>query len=257
MSTDKQTIDWYNNNAAGYTAHVRKPEESIYHAYYEKPSMYSLVPSIKDKDVLSLGCGSGEDISYLKKLGVKRAVGIDISSGLIEIAKESHPECEFKVMDMEHLDLPDSSFDFVYSSLAIHYIEDWTRIFKEVHRILRPNSYFLFSCGHPVNSAMKVLDTDTRKIKRLERVKNKETGETKVTGDYLNRAKLTDGFGKDSVNAWHKSFGEISSEIATSGFLIEQIVEPRPLEEFKKLSPEKYEALNKIPEFVIFRLIKK
>lgn len=256
MSTDKQTIDWYNKNAAGYTAHVRNTQESVFHAYYEKPAMYALVPDIKSKDVLSLGCGSGEDISYLKKLGAKRALGIDISSELIKIAAASHPECEFKVMNMEHLELPDSSFDFAYSSLAIHYIEDWTTVFKEVYRVLRPNSYFLFSCGHPVISAMAVTDTDTHKIKKLEKIKNKETGEIAVVGDFLSRAKLIDGLGKDSVNAWRKSFGEISSEIASSGFLIERIVEPRPLEELNKFAPETYKTLNKIPEMIIFRLLK-
>ena len=46
--------------------------------------------------------------------------GVDISDGLITIAKESYPECDFKVMDMEKLEFTDESFDFAYSSLAIH-----------------------------------------------------------------------------------------------------------------------------------------
>lgn len=239
-----------------YTAHVRDPKDSIYHAYYEKPAMYALIPDIKNKKVLSLGCGSGEDVSYLKKLGPKKAVGVDISSELIKIAEQSHPECDFEIMNMEKLKFSNSSFDFAYSSLAIHYLKDWSKVFKEVYRVLKPNSYFLFSCGHPVRYGMRSANTETHFINKLEISKNKETGEYTFTGDYLGRRELVDGFGKDSVTTWRKSFGEIASEIHSSGFLIEQVVEPRPTKGMQKVSPEKYKKLNTLPEFVIFRLLK-
>ena len=256
MPTGKQTINWYNKNAKEYTAHVRNPQDSVYHAYYEKPAMYSLVPNIKNKKVLSLGCGSGEDSSHLKSLGAKQSVGIDISSELIKIAREGHSECDFKVMDMEHLKFPNSSFDFAYASLSIHYLENWTKVFKEVFRVLKPNSYFLFSCGHPVKYAMRGANTDTHKISKLEIDKNIKTGKITITGDYLARRKLVDGFGKNSVTTWRKSFSEISSEIASSGFLIEKIADPKPLKKLQKIYPEKFKKLTKIPEFAIFRLLK-
>ncbi len=120
MSTDQKSVSWYDENAQNYATKVRDENESVYHSYYEKPAMYKLLPNIDNKKVLSIGCGSGEDSNYLKKQGAKRSVGIDLSKGLIEIAKESHKECEFEVMDMEKLNFSDSSFDFVYSSLAIH-----------------------------------------------------------------------------------------------------------------------------------------
>lgn len=253
MSTDKNSIDWYNANARDYTA---DSSSSPYHQFYEKPAMYGLIPDIKGKTVLSLGCGAGTDSSYLKSLGVDKSVGIDISSEQIKLANEIHPECDFKVMDMEHLDFPDSIFDFAYSSLAIHYIEDWTTVFKEVYRVLKPNSYFLFSCGHPVKYAMDGVNTDTDWVNKLEIAKNKETKEYRITGDYIARKKLPDGFGKNTITCWRKSYAEISSEIKSSGFLIEQIIDPMPTEGMKEEFLEKYKKLNKIPEFTIIRLIK-
>ncbi len=257
MSTDKQSIDWYNQNARGYTEHVRDPNNSVYHSHYEKPAMYSLVPDIQDKRVLSLGCGSGEDISYLKTLGATEAIGVDISSELIKIASADHPECVFRVMDMEHLDFSDNTFDFAYSSLAIHYIEDWTNAFKEIYRVLKPGSFFLFSCGHPVRYAMRGADTDTEWVSKLEISKNKETKEVVIVGDYLSRSQLKNGLGKNTVNTWYKSFSEIAAEIKAAGFLIEQMVDPKPLKELNDLFPEKYKKLSKIPEFAIFRLLKR
>jgi len=260
MPTHQQTINWYNKNAQGYTAHVRNPKESVYHSYYEKPAMYALVPNIKNKKVLSLGCGSGEDSSHLKKLGAKKSVGIDISTELIKIATASYPDCNFEVMDMEHLNFPNSSFDFIYSSLAIHYMKNWTRVFKETYRVLKPNSYFLFSCGHPIRYAMKNVSDKKSHISKLEILKDRKTKKIIITGDYLGITKigngLGSGLGSDNVITWRKSFSEISSEIFSAGFLIEQIVEPNPLKGLKNIFPEKYKKLSKIPEFVIFRLLK-
>src|ERR1035437_3705343 len=152
MSSNQRSKDWYNQNAELYTQHVRNADESIYHSLYEKPAMYDLLPDLKGKSVISLGCGSGEDCKYLKQQGANRVVGIDTSEKLIAIAKTSYPDCEFQVMDMEDLRFADNSFDFAYSSLAVHYIEDWTNVMNEVYRILKPDSNFLFSCNHPVYS---------------------------------------------------------------------------------------------------------
>jgi ubiquinone/menaquinone biosynthesis C-methylase UbiE len=67
MSTDEKSIKYYKENAQKYTDHVRDPKSSVYHSYYEKPAMYALLPDVKNKKVLSVGCGSGEDSKYLKK----------------------------------------------------------------------------------------------------------------------------------------------------------------------------------------------
>ncbi len=257
MSTNDATIKWYNKNAQGYAAHVRDASDSVYHAYYEKPAMYALIPSLKGKSVLSLGCGSGEDTKYLKKRGAARSVGIDISKGLIDIARQSHPTCEFSVMDMEQLTFSKESFDFAYSSLAIHYIEDWTRVFKKVFTILKPGSRFLFSCGHPVYSALAL--TSSRRniaLRQLAIIRDEKNNTAEIVGDYLTRKKINDAFGRNTVTVWHKSISEIIGEATSAGFLVEKCIEPLPLEKMKEIRPRDYAILNKIPNFIIFRLIK-
>lgn len=256
MSTDERSITWYNQHADDYTRHVRDPNDSIYHSLYEKPAMYGLLPNLHSKSVLSLGCGSGEDCHYLASQGANEVVGIDISEGLVKIAKESYPECQFQVMDMEQLAFADNSFDFAYSSLAIHYIEDWHQVFKEVYRVLRPDSYFLFSCNHPVYSAMEVTHKDeTVKSRQLSRTRDGDS--VTIVGNYTMRKPLRMDDNEDlAVTTWHKSIGEISAEAASAGFLIANLVEPQPLPKMHELSPGNYETLKKIPNFVIFKLYK-
>ncbi|HSX28476.1 MAG TPA: class I SAM-dependent methyltransferase [Candidatus Saccharimonadales bacterium] len=256
MSTDQKTIDWYNQNAEEYTSHVRDGGDSIYHSLYEKPAMYKLLPDLKGKRVLSLGCGSGEDSHYLKQQGAKSSVGIDISEELIKIAQQSYPECEFQTMDMEKLSFEDDSFDFVFASLALHYIEDWTRVMSEVYRVLKPAAYFLFSCNHPVHFALETIkDDEEGYIKQLSITKDKKNKISTVVGNYLNRQKIEGGESL-AVTTWKKPIGEIVKESTSAGFLVADIVEPQPSETMKERSLRTYQTLQKIPYFVILKLYK-
>jgi SAM-dependent methyltransferase len=256
MSIDDKSLQFYTRRAVEYAAHVRNPKESVYHAYYEKPAMYALLPDLKGKAVLSVGCGSGEDSMYLKRQGAARSVGIDISPEIIAIAKNSYPECEFHVMNMEDIDFADSSFDFAYSSLAIHYIEDWSKVFVQVYRILKPNSSFLFSCGHPIRFAMDENDNGECITRTVQIIEKTNTGEFIITGDYLAKRKIIDALGKNTANTWTMPIGDISTAATDAGFLIERIADPRPLEELKAIDPQTFYRLSKIPEFIIFKLRK-
>lgn len=256
MSTSQQTIDWYNKNAQNYADHLHDAEESIYHSLYEKPAMHGLLPKLQNKSVLSLGCGPGEDSRYLKKQGAARSVGIDISENLISIARKNPDGCEFQVMDMEHLDFPDESFDFLYSSLAVHYIEDWSQLMREAFRVLKSGGEFLFSCGHPVYESLEKTEEDeTHFLKQLAKYKDKASNSVRIIGNYVSRKDIH-GHKEFPVTTWTKSFGEISNEIAQAGFLVSNIVEPMPDPKMKQVSPNDYETLTKIPFFVIFKLIK-
>ncbi len=154
MPTDKKTIDSYNKNAKKW-AHAKRDGSSIFHTYLEKPAMYNKLPNVKDKTVLCIGCGSGEEVNYIHSLGAKRIVGIDIAEGLIAIAEKSYADFEFHVMDMEKLEIPPESFDFAFSSLTMHYLLDWTKALSSLRKVLRKNGIFLFSINHPFFSAVE------------------------------------------------------------------------------------------------------
>ena len=58
-------------------------------------------------NILDLGCGNGRLYQLFKDLSIT-FTGIDSSKGLIDIARESHPDAEFIVSDMRKLPLKDS-----------------------------------------------------------------------------------------------------------------------------------------------------
>ncbi|HVC36564.1 MAG TPA: class I SAM-dependent methyltransferase [Candidatus Dormibacteraeota bacterium] len=262
MATDPNTVRHYNENAENYNRHVSDPTDSTFHSYYEKPAIRAELPSLNGLEVISIGCGSGVDARWLSDNGAKKVVGIDISSGLLDIAKKNHPDIEFHEMDMEQLAFPDESFDLAYSSLAIHYVDDWTVPLKEAYRILRPDGLYVFSCGHPIDSAVEFEVKDGVKYALLGRKVNQETRERTVYGDYLaaksNGVKPVRGIVADvELTVYHRTFSKMVEQILASGFGIEKVVEPQPTDGMKAVDPAIYEQLTRIPTFMIWVLRKK
>ncbi|TAH33544.1 class I SAM-dependent methyltransferase [Candidatus Saccharibacteria bacterium] len=99
------------------------------HRYVEKPAMKSLLPDLRGKEVLLLGCGTGEETMMLEEFGAASMIGVDLSEGSVRLARETYPAHSFQTMDMHSLDFPDESFDFVYSSLTIHYSPEPLKVY--------------------------------------------------------------------------------------------------------------------------------
>lgn len=261
MPTDPRTIQAYNQHAEVYNAHVLDPADSIFHAYYEKPALRAELPDLQGLDVLSLGCGSGVDAQWLADNDAANVTGIDISSGLIDIAKREHTGINFQVMDMETLDLANNSFDVACSSLAIHYLDDMTKSLKETYRVLKPSGLYVFSCGHPLNTAVEYYDNNQSNGTRLGRIVIKETGERIIHGDYMattgGGTRIVEGhLGDLDVQVYHRTFSVMLDQIQASGFTIEKMVEPQPTEDMKQANIAVYDQLIKIPSFMIWVLRK-
>jgi SAM-dependent methyltransferase len=253
-----KTTAYYNANAGDYTSHVRDNTDAVYHHYYEKPAMYNLLPkNLKGMRVLSLGCGSGEDCSELQKRGAS-VTGIDLSEKLIEQARSTYPESKYIVGNMEDLStFSNSEFDLVYSSLAVHYLHDWSKLLNEVHRVLKPHGVFQFSMGHPIRMGMSYeYELEDGQLKGIGRVKNKTSKTVIVIGDYFAQGPTPALGSKGGPVGYGKTFAEIVSLSRAHGFVLADCVDPQPLEEMSIYSPNDYQVLKRIPEFCIYVLTK-
>ena len=255
MATDKKTIKSYDDYALKWAKKIRSGK-NLAHKYLEKPAMYKKLPKLKGKTVLCIGCGTGEECKHLKSLGAKQVVGIDISKGLIDLAKKSYPDLEFHKMDMEKLNFAKSSFDFVYSSLTIHYVKDWTKTLRGISNIIKKNGRFLFSTHHPVKWGAEVKRTKKKDV-FLMGYEKIASGQCKIFGDYLNSRKINDIWFKEfEVNYYHRPLSDIIGDILNSGFTIIDFIEPKPLKSAIKEKKNFYDIHTKIPLFMIFELRK-
>ena len=98
------------------------------------------------ENALDLGCGTGVLCRLLKSAGI-RASGMDLSSGMIDIARESDPEGKYAVADMVTY-RPEDTFDLVTcTGDALNHIpslSDVGLIFDHVYECLRPGGCFVF-----------------------------------------------------------------------------------------------------------------
>ncbi len=118
----------------------------------EKPTMLSLLPDLKGKKLLDLGCGTGGHLQLYLKRGAAKVIGTDLSEKMLEQAEKDLQKCgqfsgRFSLyhLPMEKLaELPECHFDVITSSFAFHYIEDFPALLASIANKLKPNGILVF-----------------------------------------------------------------------------------------------------------------
>lgn len=112
----------------------------------------TLIPELRNKSVLDLGCGFGWHCRYAREQQACSVIGVDISEKMLQKARENtdDPFISFMNMPIEDIDFSDSQFDVVISSLTFHYIKSFEVICKKIYDCLKPGGTFLFSVEHPI-----------------------------------------------------------------------------------------------------------
>ncbi|MER6618009.1 class I SAM-dependent methyltransferase [Streptomyces xantholiticus] len=149
MNTDgwlEDTRTSYDTVAAGYadmTRHLldETPEERAVLALFA-----DLVRAQGGGPVADMGCGTGRITAHLDHLGVD-AFGIDLSPGMIEVARRDHPGLRFDIGSMTDLSLADASVTGVLAWYSLIHVPDdeISLVFDHFRRVLRPGGPLLLS----------------------------------------------------------------------------------------------------------------
>jgi SAM-dependent methyltransferase len=121
----------------------------------EWPSLRELLPDLRGLRVLDLGCGLGWFCRWARQQGAAYVLGIDVSERMLarSRAATADPVITYTRADMEQLELTEQAFEVVYSSLALHYVENLSGLMSQVHRALVDGGAFVFSVEHPIFTA--------------------------------------------------------------------------------------------------------
>lgn len=222
----------YDDHAEQFAAHM---ESQPYNVLYERPATRDLIGHVAGLDVLDVACGAGallEDLTASEA----RVVGSDASQPMLDLARHRlGPDTPLHLQDCSE-PFPwadDASFDLVVMALAYHYLNDHASFLREMHRVLRDDGSFVISTHHPTDD-----------LRRLG-------------GSYFDTELNTDIWGTgDPVVSWRMPLTAMTEQFRDAGFLIERIVEPRPLPEMAKSHPDVFNKLEHCPAFILFRLIK-
>ncbi|ONI82738.1 SAM-dependent methyltransferase [Saccharothrix sp. ALI-22-I] len=142
MDTDDWLADTrasYDTVAVSYADYVRG---AIAGDQYLRTALALFADSVRaagDGPVADVGCGPGDVTAHLHELGVD-AFGVDLSPGMIDVARRDHPGLRFEVGSMTDLDLPDASVAGLLAWWSLIHIpdEEVATVFAHFHRVLRP-----------------------------------------------------------------------------------------------------------------------
>jgi ubiquinone/menaquinone biosynthesis C-methylase UbiE len=233
-SDSSQTARQYDVMAADYST---DNADNATNAYYERPATIALIGDVHGLHVLDAGCGAGLLAWWLLDNGAS-VTAMDVSPVMAALASRTLGDRATVVVADLAKPLAfarDGEFDLIVASLAMHYIRDWVAVLAELRRILKPGGAVVFSTHHPSMDGPIHSPDDYFAIKQVTEEWSKGSGTFEVT-------------------FWRRPLTAMCEAITSAGFLIEQLVEPMPVDELAGRDVRMYEVLRTQPRFLFFRL---
>jgi SAM-dependent methyltransferase len=197
----------------------------------------ALLPDLKGKRVVDLGCGFGWASRWMRDQGATSVLGLDLSRNMIERAEATTVDAaiKYRIADLDTLELPEKAFDLAYSALAFHYIEDFGRLVRVIHQALVPDGRFVFTIEHPIFMAAAhahwTSDEDGRKT-------------WPVNGYSVEGERRTHWFA-EGVLKYHRTLGTTLNALIDAGFEIRRVDEFAPTPEQIEQMPQLAEELER------------
>ena len=114
-----------------------------------RKKVVKIVKESNPDTILDIATGTGDLAINLAKTNATKIVGLDISSGMLEIGKEKikkkalESKIEMILGDSENMPFEDSSFDAITVAFGVRNFETLENGLKEIYRVLKPNGVFV------------------------------------------------------------------------------------------------------------------
>jgi len=171
-----------------------------------------ILPDVRGKDVIELGCGTAYVASWLKRRGARRVVGVDITPAQLATARRMNERTALGIelieANAEAVPLPGGSFDLAISEYGASIWCDPYKWIPEAARLLRADGELVFLR----NSTLSILCApDTGKVQ--EKLQRPQLG--------MNRMDWPD----TKETEFQLGHGDLIRLLITSGFEIVDMVE--------------------------------
>jgi SAM-dependent methyltransferase len=196
--------------------------------------MLALAGDVAGLRILDIGCGAGHYAAELLARGAE-VVGIDGSASVLAHARERLGDrAQLHLHDAEEpLDfIDDASFDGSVCALMLHHVTNRARLLRELRRILRPGGWLLVSTSHPM--------ADWRHF-----------GGSYYADDWVDLQLAGSTF---AIHYQRMPLETFLGELLAAGFVLEQLVEPRPESGLQEIDEPSYNKLHQAPCFLAVRL---
>lgn len=118
-------------------------ESSITNYWWWRNRLYQKIgiDFLKNRRVLDVGCGAGDDAVYLAKYN-RHVVGFD-ETAFPEWKFIRSRHLNFIVADAHHMPFRKASFDGIYIKDVLHHVADPEKVMSEIMRVARPGAHIL------------------------------------------------------------------------------------------------------------------
>ena len=127
-----------------------------------RKKVLELVSAKNPENILDIATGTGDLAILLAKTNAKKIVGLDISSGMLEVGiekiktKKLENIIDMVIGDSENLPFPDNHFDAITVSFGIRNFETLDKGLAEILRVLKPKGIFvILETSNPTKTPFK------------------------------------------------------------------------------------------------------
>ncbi|MFY8220838.1 MAG: class I SAM-dependent methyltransferase [Pirellulales bacterium] len=145
MTTD------YNQIAKEYQASKLQP----WRTHIERATLLQILGPIQGLRTIDLACGEGYYTRLLRRLGAEDVCGIDLSSKMIDLAREQEQSdrlaIEYRVGDAQSIDYR-ASLDLVFAAYLLNYastVDELNAMCQAISRSLKPGGRFVTVNNNP------------------------------------------------------------------------------------------------------------
>lgn len=196
-----------------------------------------LLGDVSAKRVLDLGCGAGANAVALARAGA-RTIAVDEDADQIGHARARVDATEELRVELHHVPLAELAFlradtiDAAISVGALAWVEDIGRVFRQVHRVLRPEHTFVVSLPHPTFALLDPGSDDPSRIQRSAFDDQPYPPDDPRAGSFA------------------RPVASLVTELSRAGFRIDQVLEPAATD---RGSPHWSPAMEQVPATLIVR----
>lgn len=220
------------------------------HRYIINPAVFRLLGGVRDKTILDAGCGQG----YISRILARRGacvIGVDASRKLLSIARKIEEEqrlgIKYQLLDLSDLSsLKGERFNVILCNMVLMDLPNLEKVVGEFAKLLDSGGELILSITHPCS--LDLPSSGWRKDKRGRRIYFH-------VDRYFDTSPHKKKFNGYVLTHYHRTLSEYVNSLASSGFRIEQMVEPQPTQEGLKKNSSLKSSLR-IPYFLAIKTVR-